>query len=100
MVAGPRKVKWAGNSVRILVRSCPVLNALACTWQSHVALQVVKTTGYSHTEKAGVGGSTPSLASTFKALARPPNGSYVPKRSHFLRMDVWALAYATCMGNP
>jgi hypothetical protein len=55
----------AGNSVRILVRSCPVLNALACTWQSHVALQVVKTTGYSHTEKAGVGGSTPSLATIF-----------------------------------
>jgi len=67
MVAGPRKVKWAGNSVRILVRSCPVLNALACTWQSHVALQVVKTTGYSHTEKAGVGGSTRWLPPHFKA---------------------------------
>ena len=44
------------------VRNCPAFRVLASTWQSHVALQVVKSTCYTYPEKAGVGGSTPSLA--------------------------------------
>ncbi len=43
-----------GTQSAFPVRICPVLNVLACTWQSHVALQVIKITGYSHTEKAAL----------------------------------------------
>ena len=42
MVQVHRTESGLGNSVRIPVRSCSVVNELVCTWQSHVALQVVK----------------------------------------------------------
>jgi len=47
------------------VRNSCALQLLAITWQSHVSLQVVKNARYTYSEKAGVGGSTPSLATIF-----------------------------------
>jgi hypothetical protein len=51
------------------VRNSCALQLLAITWQSHVSLQVVRKAPYTYSEKAGVGGSTPSLATIFKSLA-------------------------------
>ena len=42
MVAGPRKGSGLGIQSAFPVRSYPVLDVLAGTWQSHIALQVVK----------------------------------------------------------
>jgi len=49
------------------VRNSCALQLLAITWQSLVSLQVVKNARYTYSEKAGVGGSTPSLATTFQS---------------------------------
>jgi hypothetical protein len=51
MVAGPRKGSGLGIQSAFPVRSYPVLDVLAGTWQSHVALQVVKIWGYRSTTK-------------------------------------------------
>jgi hypothetical protein len=52
----------------IPVRTQRVMQLLTGTWQSHVSLQVLKNTRYTHSEKAGVGGSTPSLATVSSKL--------------------------------
>jgi len=63
------------------VRNSCALQLLAITWQSHVSLQVVKNARYTYSEKAGVGGSTPSLATIFQRV-QPGDMGYRMYRLH------------------
>jgi hypothetical protein len=71
--AGDSKIRNASASQSAFsVRTCPAVYVITSTWQSHMSLLVLKNTRYTYPEKAGVGDSTPSLATMFQSLTSPP----------------------------